>query len=350
MGEVVLSQSGTSVSGALRRIAGLLALGLALACGAGASAAPAFTPIDPFVQVQAMRRGVNILGYDPLWKGGRARFTARHLGIIRQGGFDTVRINLEAFSHMDAKGVINPRWLKTLDGFVEQATAEGLTVILDEHNFNECGQYPDDCRPLLLSFWRQVAEHYRDAPNSVVFELLNEPNRGLTPERWNGLLAEALAVVRASNPTRNVIVGPAFWNNAANLPQLVLPEGDRHIIVTVHYYTPMEFTHQGAAWNEATAKLSGVTWGSEADLALLDKDLDGVQAWSKANGRPILLGEFGAYDRAAMADRARYTAAVARGAEARGWAWAYWQFDSDFILYDIDRDQWVEPIRKALVP
>ena len=24
--------------------------------------------------------------------------------------------------------------------------------------------------------------------------------------------------------------------------------------------------------------------------------------------------------------------------------------DSDFIVYDIDRDQWVEPIRKALIP
>ena len=51
-----------------------------------------------------------------------------------------------------------------------------------------------------------------------------------------------------------------------------------------------------------------------------------------------------------MESRARYTASVARAAEARGWSWAYWQFDSDFILYDIPRDKWVEPIRDALVP
>ena len=25
-------------------------------------------PIDPFSQVQRMQRGVNIIGYDPLWK------------------------------------------------------------------------------------------------------------------------------------------------------------------------------------------------------------------------------------------------------------------------------------------
>ena len=36
--------------------------------------------------------------------------------------------------------------------------------------------------------------------------------------------------------------------------------------------------------------------------------------------------------------------------EARGWSWSYWQFDSDFIVYDIDKDQWVPPIRNALIP
>lgn len=41
---------------------------------------------------------------------------------------------------------------------------------------------------------------------------------------------------------------------------------------------------------------------------------------------------------------------VRREAEAHGFPWAYWRFDSEFILYDIDRDRWVEPIRKALVP
>ena len=65
---------------------------------------------------------------------------------------------------------------------------------------------------------------------------------------------------------------------------------------------------------------------------------------------PILLGEFGAYGAGDMASRARYTAHVARTAESHGWAWAYWQFDSDFIVYDVDRDEWVEPIWKALVP
>ena len=36
--------------------------------------------------------------------------------------------------------------------------------------------------------------------------------------------------------------------------------------------------------------------------------------------------------------------------EANGFGWAYWQFDSDFIVYDLDRDAWVTPIRDALIP
>ncbi len=32
-----------------------------------------------------------------------------------------------------------------------------------------------------------------------------------------------------------------------------------------------------------------------------------------------------------------------------GWSWAYWQFDSDFVLYDVKNDRWIEWVRDALV-
>jgi endoglucanase len=50
-----------------------------------------------------------------------------------------------------------------------------------------------------------------------------------------------------------------------------------------------------------------------------------------------------------MESRVRYTDFVARTAESLGWSWAYWQFDSDFILYDVKNDKWIEPVRDALV-
>jgi endoglucanase len=46
----------------------------------------------------------------------------------------------------------------------------------------------------------------------------------------------------------------------------------------------------------------------------------------------------------------RYTSFVAREAERRGWSWGYWQFDGDFIVFDMKTQQWVEPILRALIP
>ncbi len=307
--------------------------------------------IDPSAQVKAMGRGLNILGYDPLWDDfAKARVHERHFRVIHEAGFRSLRLNLMAFDHMDAQNRLDPAWLKALDWAVKSALANDLTVILDEHDYNFCGEHADDCRPKLLAFWQQVADIYKDAPPSVVFEILNEPYGQLTAPRWNALMSEALALIRKTNPTRNVVVGPAFWNNIRLLGRLDLPEDDRHIIVTVHYYSPMAFTHQGASWSEMTAKLSGVTWGSDAEKQRVVDDFAGVQTWSKAHNRPILLGEFGAYDKGPMESRALYTSWVARTAESLGWAWTYFEFDINFNAWDMDRDTWVEPIRKALIP
>ena len=112
----------------------------------------------------------------------------------------------------------------------------------------------------------------------------------------------------------------------------------------------MEFTHQGAAGVQRQNKL-GVEWlGTKEELSVLKTNFDKAASWAKQHNRPLFLGEFGAYDKAPMESRARYVGSVARAAEKRGWSWAYWQFDSDFILYDIGRDSWIDPLRHALIP
>lgn len=344
-------------AGAIVAAALAFTLGPAVAAGLGSPAgqtAARTAPSDKaFAMVERLGRGVNILGYDPIWKHPKkARFEGRHFELLREAGFQTVRINLHALQRMGkAPDYRLPEpWLKTLDWAIDRAQAAGLNVILDLHNYNDVAEDPAAFKQRLLAFWKQIGERYEDAPDSLLFELLNEPNGQLTAALWNVWLPEALAVVRATNPTRMVVLGPAEWNGFRFLEALALPDEDRNIIVTVHYYDPHPFTHQGAPWEPETAKLSGLTWGAPQQEARLAADFDAVQAWSKAHGRPILLGEFGAYEKAPMESRVRWTAAVARAAEARGWAWAYWQFDSDFIVYDIDKGRWVEPILGALIP
>ena len=81
-------------------------------------------------------------------------------------------------------------------------------------------------------------------------------------------------------------------------------------------------------------------------------DFDEVAAWSAANRRPVLLGEFGAYDKSGtpMELRVAYTSAVRCEAERHRFGWAYWQFDSDFIVWDMKANGWVKPIKDALIP
>ncbi|MBN2004475.1 MAG: glycoside hydrolase family 5 protein, partial [Anaerolineae bacterium] len=116
-------------------------------------------------------------------------------------------------------------------------------------------------------------------------------------------------------------------------------------------YHPMPFTHQGAPWAVEHKDQHGIEWHDTAkEQQAIAADFARAQAWSEAHRRPLYLGEFGAYEKADMASRSRYTARVARTAESLGWSWGYWQFDSDFIVYNIDKDAWVEPLRDALIP
>ncbi|HEY4115161.1 MAG TPA: glycoside hydrolase family 5 protein [Rhizomicrobium sp.] len=309
-------------------------------------------PINAYAQTAQMGRGMNILGGDPYWNDdSQAHFKFGDFAKLHQAGFATVRIVTTPFEHMDGNNQLDPGWLARLDRVVNGALAAGIDPIVDLHYNRECNTELKACQTRVIAFWQQVAPRYRNAPNRVIFEILNEPHDPvLTPAVWNTLLAQALAVIRETNPTRNVIIGPAEWNGMNELKNLVLPADDPHIIVTFHYYLPMQFTHQGASWVDFTKNLSGVTWGTPQDRQKVYQDFATAKAWSEANHRPLFLGEFGAYDRGDIESRMRWTYCVARTAEAEGFPWAYWQFEGNFVAFDVDRDDWFQPILMALIP
>jgi len=328
---------------------GACALALA-ASGIGTALATRPAP-SAWDQDRVLGRGVNIIGYDPLWKDfKKGRFKTYHFSKIRQAGFTNVRVVLQAFQHMDAHNRLPQRWFDTLDWAINGATHAGLNVIVDEHDFNLCSEKPEACHDKLIAFWSQVARHLRKSRDNVLFELLNEPHAPLDAAKWNAMLRELIPLVRKTNPNRTLVIGPTQWNSLRQLHTLDLPENDRHIIVTFHYYDPMLFTHQGASWVSGMADISGVTCCTAAERAKIDADFDEVAAWSKEHDRPILLGEFGAREGGDVASRAAWTHAVARSAERHGFAWDYWQFDGDFVVYDMKKDDWVRPILKALIP
>ena len=257
----------------------LVALVLCLVSASFADAAER-RAVDPFVQNRKLGHGVNIIGYDPIWKSrDEARFKTGYFQMIKDAGFRNVRINLHAFRHMDQSNdyALRASWWETLDWATTNALQSGLMVILDLHEFGAMGTEPEANKAKFLAFWRQVSERFRDAPDSVLFEILNEPSRKLTPELWQQYFGEALAIIRKTNPTRTVIIGPAGYNAIGQLDTLKLPQDDRNLIVTVHYYSPMEFTHQGAPWSSHKDK-SNIEWqGTDAEKAAVERDFAKAQ-------------------------------------------------------------------------
>jgi len=269
---------------------------------------------------------------------------------IKKAGFDTIRLPVKWSSRAEAKApyTIDAKFFERVDWCVENALKRDLNLVLNIHHYDELYDDPDAHEERYLALWRQIAPRYADKSDRLVFELLNEPREPMTAERWNAVLPKALAIVRESNPDRAVIVGPGNWNNLEALPKLELPKDD-HLIVTFHYYSPFHFTHQGAEWSEGADKWLGTKWGSDEDQAKVRADLDKAAAWGKEHNKPLFLGEFGAYSKADMGDRVKWTNFVRSEAEKRGMSWAYWEFGSGFGAYDPETKEWREPLKNALV-
>jgi endoglucanase len=276
-----------------------------------------------------------------------------YFDLIKEAGFDFVRLPVRWSTHADESTphTIDPAFFTRVDEVVNWALERDLTVIVDFHHYEEMAWDPWSHKDRFLGFWGQIAEHYRDYPSNVFFELLNEPNDQLNASLWNIYIHDALLVIRESNPARDVIFGPVNWNAYDWVSTLDVPE-DEHIIVTFHYYLPFQFTHQGADWVDGSDPWLGTTWdATDAEKAEITNHFDSVVDWAQRNRRVhILLGEFGAYSESPQVSRVRWTEFVRSEAEHHGFSWAYWEFASGFGIYDPEAQAWREDLLKALIP
>ena len=333
----------------------LLAGSLAFLTLSGAAPAADDPAAAPSVWAE-LGRGINLgnaLEASPKEGAWGVTLHAEYFQAIAQAGFKTVRLPVAWSLHMGMTPpyAIDPIFLARVDWAVEQAGRNGLHIVINDHNDNPLCADPEGQQERFVALWKQLGEHYKGAPPSVLFELCNEPAKKLDAAHWNTVFPAALAAVRATNPDRWVVVGPVNWNNIGFLPQLVLPENDRRLLVTVHFYDPFHFTHQGASWVDGSKAWLGTRWtGTAADKQGVSDQLEKAAAWGRDHARPIFVGEFGAFSTGPIDDRAAWTSYVARTCEEKGMAWAYWEFCSGFGIYDPKAKTWREPLLKALRP
>jgi len=304
--------------------------------------------------VKAQGRGVNLgnMLEAPSEGAWTVVLKQQDLPLIASKGFTNVRIPIR----WDGVGVgtakfdrvartapytVDSRFFARVDSAIAWSRQNRLTVLINDHHHDSLFQNLEHETPRFLALWQQIAERYKDLPDSVAFEILNEPNTQVTIDAWNSLLDTTLKVIRKSNPTRPVVIGTANWGGLSGLSGLKLPAGDTNLILTIHYYEPFSFTHQGANWVTPEPPL-GVLWeGTYYEKLAVKQAMEAIADYSKANGDiPVFVGEFGAYSMADSASRGRWAGYCARLFESYSFSWAWWEFKAGFGVYDEGSATW----------
>jgi endoglucanase len=317
---------------------------------------PSQEPMDAFEQNLRLARTVNLGNYleaprDQSWG---VEIDAGDLQRISEAGFTAVRVPIR-WSDWSMENppytILAAFFANTVTPVVDNAIKNGLAVIINIHHYEELYDDPDGQRERFLGIWDQIARYYQNYPDECFFEILNEPHGNLVSDVWNAMLPAVIDTVRASNPYRTLIIGGASWNGLSELWNLVLPEDDRGIIGTFHYYDPFHFTHQDASWVDGADDWLGTTWnGTPSQKEEVLDDMAEAAQWSESEDRPVFMGEFGAYSRADQTSRMRWTYFVSRSAEAQGISWGYWEYCAGFGVFDRDANDWHDWLLAALIP
>ena len=268
---------------------------------------------------------------------------------IKQAGFSTIRLPVRFAGHAQeaAPYTIDPAFMARVHHVVSTATAAGLNVILDLHNYDALMTDPAGNSARLAGLWKQVAASFASAPDTVWFEIINEPHDKFDNANLLATVSPSLAAIRATNPKRPVIIGGGHWSGIDSLATLQLPD-DPYVVPTFHYYDPFPFTHQGAKWVKPTPPPIGATFGSKKDITELNASLDKVKAYMKRTGRVPFVGEFGAIDIPQMpvAQRINYYATVSAAYASIGVQSCAWAYTNTFPLYK--KDHWIPGMVRAI--
>ena len=288
---------------------------------------------------QRLGRGINLgnmFESHPLW--GKPKYSHAYLQNIASLGFSHVRIPIrwerDDRSSATAPYTINKVFLDSLKQIINHALENKLHVIINMHHHDSLHANPTANKDRFIAQWKQIADYFKSYPDSLLFEVLNEPHDALTAELWNQYFQDALTEIRKTNPQRTVFMGIAEWGGVGGLSKLNIP-ADNHLILTVHYYNPFQFTHQGADWVDNSTPWLGTKWNDyqyERDAVI--NDFKRVKTLSLSKNIPVHVGEFGAFSKADMESRIKWTRYVARYFEQMDFSWAYWEYNSGFGIVD----------------
>ncbi|MDE6730451.1 MAG: cellulase family glycosylhydrolase, partial [Oscillospiraceae bacterium] len=302
--------------------------------------------------------------YETAW--GSPVITQKMIQGYADEGFGVLRVPVAWSNMMGEDYTISQEYLGAVREVVDWALDADLYVIMNLHYDSGWLEHlpteKESCMQKYATIWTQVSEEFKDYGDHLIFESQNE-ELGWSSlwNRWGGTEGKAesyalvnevnqtfVDIVRSSggnNPKRHLLI--SGYNTDIELTcdaLFTMPEDpENRCAVSVHYYTPADFAilEEDTDWGKARS-----TWGTEADFAELDRNLNLMKTTFIDNGIPVIIGEYGCPKKNKEEDSVRlFLTSVCREAYARQLCPVLW--DITELHYDRETCQLYDPALKS---
>lgn len=244
-------------------------------------------------------------GSETAW--GNPVTTKEMIDEVCKAGFNTIRIPTTWKTHIGEAPDYNvdEEWINRVEEIIGYALENDMYVILNTHHETDWikPKYDglDDVKVKLAALWMQVAEHFKNYGDHLVFEGLNEPRIVGGVNEWNGGTEEGRDCLNQLNAVFVEAVRKTGWNNstrtllittfaaqpaASGINDLTVPN-DEHIGVSIHAYTPYRFTYDsvGESWDTAVF--------DDSCASEIDYLFDSLNNTFVSKGIPVIITECG---------------------------------------------------------
>ncbi|MBI9071351.1 MAG: cellulase family glycosylhydrolase [Melioribacteraceae bacterium] len=293
--------------------------------------------------------------------------TEKDFKIIADLGFDHVRLPIDEEQMWNEAGEKEADAFQLMHNAIEWSFKHNLRVIVDlhvlrSHHFNN----PDNrqlwedktAQEGFIKFWKELSAELKKYPNNkLAYEPLNEAVSD-NPEDWNNLINWVISEIRKLEPERTIIMGSNNWQTVGSFKDLRVPENDKNIILSFHYYEPFLLTHYQAGWTPLKDLNVPVNYPGtlikKDDYKKMDKDLaEKVKTYNQVFDKEaiekeilqavvvakkfdlkLFCGEFGCFPSSDISIRHLWYKDIIAVFEKHNIAWSHWNYKNDFPVVD----------------
>ncbi len=247
---------------------------------------------------------------------GQPKTSNEIIALVKNLGFDSVRMPVTWGEHISADGTIDPEWMARVKECVDYVIANDMYCIINLHHdggasgwIKACESSWNQYKERFGNIWTQIATEFKDYDERLIFESMNEvlnekanwnPNASESKaanvyiNKWNQLFVDSVRATGGNNQTRNLVVmtyaGAGDANVLANDFALPTDSVKDHLIIEVHNYSPHGFTWSDATWTVMTA-----IWNEKSHGSVLDREIGLLSQKAKEFNAPIIIGEYAAF-------------------------------------------------------